>query len=119
MMSMMKYSNLDPEKCEFVSIGQATDIPPGQRLFVDIDELSIVVFNLAEKFYAIADTCSHDNHPLGEGELEGLEIICPRHGARFDIRDGKAISLPAIVDIPSYPVRVNSGEIEVGIPSED
>ncbi len=119
MISMINYSNLDPEKCEFVSIGLATELPKGQRLFVDVDELSIVIFNIAGKLYAIADTCSHDNHPLGEGELESMEIICPRHGARFDIRDGKALSLPAIVDIPSYPVRVVDGEIEVGIPIED
>ena len=53
--------------------------------------------------------------PLGDGEIEGMDIICPRHGARFDIRTGEALLLPAAVDIPAYPVRIENGMIEVGI----
>jgi 3-phenylpropionate/trans-cinnamate dioxygenase ferredoxin subunit len=56
---------------------------------------------------------------VGEGNLEGNEIICPRHGARFDIRSGKALSLPAFVDIPAYPVRLMGDQIEIGIPKEN
>jgi len=85
---------------------------------VDIDGLQIVVFNVAGSYYAIGDVCSHDNGPLGDGELDGLEVICPRHGARFDIRTGEVRSLPAIVDIPAYPVRVVDGQLEVGVPLE-
>lgn len=85
---------------------------------MDIDGLQIVVFNVAGSYYAIGDVCSHDNGPLGDGELDGLEVICPRHGARFDIRTGEVRSLPAIVDIPAYPVRVVDGQLEVGVPLE-
>jgi 3-phenylpropionate/trans-cinnamate dioxygenase ferredoxin subunit len=53
---------------------------------------------------------------VGDGEIEEHEIICPRHGARFDIRTGKATSLPAVVDIPSYPVRVVGSMLEIGLP---
>ena len=53
---------------------------------------------------------------MGHGELEGNEIICPRHGARFDVRSGKVTALPAVIDIPAYPVRVVDGQIEVGVP---
>ena len=58
--------------------------PNGERLFVEIDEFELVVFNIAGKFFAIADVCSHDNGPVGDGEFESeFEISCPRHGARF------------------------------------
>jgi len=77
-----------------------------------------VIFNIAGEYYAIADLCSHDDGPLGDGELEGFDINCPRHGAKFDVRTGDVLSLPAIVDIPAYPVRVRDGQIEIGLPVE-
>ncbi|MBN1148144.1 MAG: non-heme iron oxygenase ferredoxin subunit [Anaerolineales bacterium] len=113
---MYNYTRLEPEKCEFVAIGELGQLPNGGRLFVEIDDLRIVVFNIGGQLYAIADVCSHDEGPLGDGELEGIEVVCPRHGARFDVRDGKVTSLPAAVDIPAYPVRVVAGQIEVGLP---
>jgi 3-phenylpropionate/trans-cinnamate dioxygenase ferredoxin component len=115
---MLEYSQIDPVNCEFVSVAQASDLLNGERLYLTIDDLPIVVFNIAGGYYAIADVCSHDDGALGDGELDGLEIICPRHGARFDIRNGKVLSLPAIVNIPAYTVRVLDGEIQVGIPQE-
>jgi 3-phenylpropionate/trans-cinnamate dioxygenase ferredoxin subunit len=91
----------------------------GERIFLDVDDLSIVIFNIAGELFAIGDVCSHDNGPLGDGDLEGYAVVCPRHGARFDVRTGKVLSLPAFVDIPAYPVRVVNGQVEVGIPVED
>lgn len=113
---MYNYKELNPEKCEFVSIGSADELENGERLFVEIDEEPIVVFNIAGQYYAVGDVCSHDDGPVGDGELEGFEVICPRHGARFDVRSGKVLSLPAIVDIPAYPVRVVDGQLEIGLP---
>lgn len=78
-----------------------------------------MILNLTGQYYAIADVCSHDDGPVGEGTLEGFEIICPRHGARFDVRTGKVIALPAFVDIPAYPVRLVGDQIEIGIPVID
>jgi len=115
---MYNYKHLDPAQCEFVGVAQASDLPNGERLFLEIDDQPIVIFNIAGTYYAIADLCSHDDGPLGDGELDGLEVICPRHGARFDLRTGKVLSLPAIVDIPAYPVRVVDGEIQIGLPTE-
>lgn len=115
---MFEYSRIDPINCEFVSVAQVDDLPNGERLYLSIDDLPIVVFNIAGGYYAIADLCSHDDGPLGDGELDGTEIVCPRHGARFDIRSGKVLSLPAIVNIPAYPVRILDGEIQVGIPQD-
>ncbi len=64
---------------------------------------------------AFEDVCTHDDGPLGEGEIEGEEIICPRHGARFNMRTGKAVKLPATADIETFPARVNGGQVEVDI----
>jgi 3-phenylpropionate/trans-cinnamate dioxygenase ferredoxin subunit len=115
---MYNYKNFDAGECEFVSIAPVEDLPNGERLFVEIDEQAIVIFNIAGQYYAIGDVCSHDDGPVGDGELDGFEITCPRHGATFDVRDGKVLSLPAIVDIPAYPVRVVDGDIQVGVPVE-
>ena len=116
---VLNYNEYDTDDLEYVVIGEAEDLPNGERLFVEIDEHQIVVFNIAGKLYAIADLCSHDNGPLGDGELETeFEVACPRHGAHFDVRNGYAMSLPAIEDIPAYPVRITDGSIEVGIPLE-
>jgi 3-phenylpropionate/trans-cinnamate dioxygenase ferredoxin component len=113
---MFNYLKLDSEEVEFIPIAGVGDLPPGERLFVEIDGHPIVVFNLAGGLFAIADVCSHDDGPVGDGVVEGDEVICPRHGARFDIRSGKALGLPAVVDIPAYPVRVVEGQIELGLP---
>ena len=103
---------------EFVQVAETAELPSGQRIFIEVDGEPVVVFNIAGSLFAIGDVCTHDDGPLGEGELSGFQIICPRHGARFDVRSGKALTLPAVIDTPSYPVRVVDGWIEIGIPSE-
>lgn len=116
---MFNYREIDSKTLEYVIVGDESDLPAGERIFVQIDDLDIVIFNLAGAFFAIADLCTHDNGPLGEGEVEDSEVICPRHGARFDLHTGKAKTLPAVVDIPAYPVRLVGGRIEIGIPVEE
>ncbi len=115
---MFNYIQKDTSQLTFLEIASETDLPNGERLFVEIEGLPIVVFNIAGQLFAIGDVCSHDNGPLGDGMLDGHLVVCPRHGAEFDIRTGKAITLPAVVDIPAYPVRVADGKIEIGIPKE-
>jgi 3-phenylpropionate/trans-cinnamate dioxygenase ferredoxin subunit len=116
---MYNFKELDQTKMEFVPVGMVEELKEGERLFVEIDETPIVILNILGQYYAIADVCSHDEGPVGEGEIEKFEIICPRHGARFDIRSGSALALPAFVDIPAYPVRILGNQIEVGLPTED
>ncbi|HTX89752.1 MAG TPA: non-heme iron oxygenase ferredoxin subunit [Anaerolineales bacterium] len=113
---MFNYAVFDPSKVEFLEIAPADQLPEGERLFIEVEGRSIVIFKIAGQLFAIGDVCSHDGGPVGDGDIEGNEIICPRHGARFDIRTGKATSLPAVVDIPAYPVRVTDGMIEIGLP---
>jgi len=115
---MYNFKEIEQEKLEFIPVGSVEEIKEGERLFLEIDEKLIVILNINGQFYAIADVCSHDDGPVGEGTLEGFEIICPRHGARFDIRTGKVLALPAFVDIPAYPVRLMGDQIEIGFPAQ-
>ncbi len=115
---MLSYKKIDPDTADYVAIGLADEVGNGQRKIVEIDGLAIAVFNIAGTFYAIADVCSHDDGPVAEGDLQDYEIECPRHGAHFDVRSGKVLSFPAIVDIPAYPVKIEDGELLVGLPPE-
>jgi 3-phenylpropionate/trans-cinnamate dioxygenase ferredoxin subunit len=115
---MFNYTKVEDSKVEYLDIAPASELPNGERLFVEVESKSIVIFNIAEQFFAIADICTHDDGPLGDGDLEGYNIVCPRHGAEFDVRTGKVMQMPAVVDVPAYPVRVVNGMIQVGIPKE-
>jgi 3-phenylpropionate/trans-cinnamate dioxygenase ferredoxin subunit len=118
-MSMYNYSVNDEDQLEYIQVANVDELPEGGRLFIDIDGEPIVIFKINGQYYSIADVCSHDDGPVGEGILEGFEIICPRHGAHFDVRTGKVLALPAFVDIPAYPIRINADQIEIGIPVEE
>ena len=100
---------------DFFPVITVNEIPDGERIFIDLDDEPVVIFRVSDKFYAISDRCSHDDGPLGDGELEGCEVICPRHGARFDIRTGEVKSMPAIEDINWYPTRVVGDMLEIGV----
>lgn len=117
-MTVFNYTSFDESKAEFVEIAPASELPSGERFFVDLGDKPIVIFNIAGQLFAIGDVCTHDDGPLGDGVLEGFNIVCPRHGAEFDIRTGKVVQMPAVVDIPAYPVRVRDGVIFIGIPKE-
>lgn len=115
---MFNYTTFDGTKVEFVEIAPVSELPNGERLFVELGDKPIVIFNIAGQFFAIGDVCTHDDGPLGDGMLEGNNIVCPRHGAEFDVRTGQAMQMPAVADIPAYPVKIIDGMIQVGIPKE-
>ena len=116
---MYNYHEVDQDSIEFHQVTEVSELAEGEQLYVDIGDLELVLFKISDQIFAIGDVCSHDGAPLGDGEVEEFEIICPRHGARFDIRSGKTTALPAVEDIPAYPVRVVDNQIEVGVPSGD
>lgn len=115
---MYNYTSFDESKLEFVEIAPVSELPSGERLFVDLGDKPVVLFNIAGQIFAIGDICTHDDGPLGDGVLEGFNVVCPRHGAEFDVRTGQAIQMPAVVDIPAYPVVIRDGIIFIGIPSK-
>lgn len=114
----METTSISGTELEYVPVASVDELPNGERLFMEIDGQPIVIFNLGGLYYAIGDLCSHDDGPVGEGMVDGEEIICPRHGARFDLRTGKALRMPAVKGIPAYPVRVVDGKIEIGLPPQ-
>lgn len=97
----------------FVKVARAEEIAPGEKITVEVDGTEIVIVNLDGEFYAVEDVCTHDGGPLGDGELEGCQLICPRHGARFDVRTGKALTLPAFEPVSTYAVKVQDGDLLV------
>jgi len=98
---------------DFVRVAKVSEIPdPGQRL-VEVDERLVVVFHVAGHFYAIDDVCTHDGGPLGEGQLEGFAVACPRHGAKFDIRNGAALTMPATRATAAHEVKLVGDDVFV------
>jgi 3-phenylpropionate/trans-cinnamate dioxygenase ferredoxin subunit len=100
----------------FVRVGRVADVPQGGAEVFPVDGRRIAVYRLEDGFYAIDDICTHDGGPLAEGEVEGDEVICPRHGARFSIKTGAALTFPAVTPVDRYPVRVEGDELFVGLP---
>ena len=98
-----------------LAVAKVGDIPAGQFKSVVVNGKPILVCHTETGFYAVDDTCTHDNGPLADGWLEGNAIECPRHGARFDVTSGKVLCLPAAVPIRSYPVRVEGDEVKVSV----
>jgi 3-phenylpropionate/trans-cinnamate dioxygenase ferredoxin subunit len=94
------------------------ELPPGDSRIVASGPLAVCVYNLDGELYAIEDRCSHDDGPLCEGDWDAEEgvVVCPRHGSRFDIRTGRALTLPAYLPVETFPVRVaEDGMIKVEI----
>jgi len=92
------------------------ELPEGKVIVVSAAERRIALCNYGGAIYAIDDVCTHDRGPLGEGELIGHEIECPRHGARFDVTTGRATRLPAVRPVQAYPVHVVDGAVSVEVP---
>ena len=100
-----------------LTVGPVEELPPGEVKIVRAGELAIGVYNLNGEYYAIEDRCSHDDGPLAEGDFDVDEgvAICPRHGSRFDIRTGRALSLPAYQPVVAFEVFVEDGLIKVHV----
>ncbi len=99
----------------FVVVARVTEIPVGRFRAVVVQGKPILICHTEPGFFAIDDTCTHDDGPLADGWLEGTEIECPRHGARFDVTTGQVLCLPAAVPIRSYPARVEGDQIKVSV----
>jgi 3-phenylpropionate/trans-cinnamate dioxygenase ferredoxin component len=98
---------------DWTTVAPADELTPGQWRVADVDGTPVVVFNIDGELYAIEDVCTHDGGQLTGGKVEGDEIVCPRHGARFCIRTGAALTAPAYEPTAKLPVRVEDGEIQV------
>lgn len=97
-------------------IGRKDEFPEGKATAVEVDGVALVICRTDEgKFYALEDRCSHDDEELSCGDLEGCEVVCPRHGARFDIRDGSVTAPPAFTPIDTFDIEVRHGHVYVDL----
>jgi 3-phenylpropionate/trans-cinnamate dioxygenase ferredoxin subunit len=106
---------------EWTAVGRATDIPPGHAARVEIDSTPVAIFNLDGTFYALDDTCSHQEASLSEGDLDPdrCAIECPLHGSSFDLRTGEPLSLPAVEPVRAHRVEVDAdGVLRVALSAE-
>ena len=101
----------------FVAVANVSELAPGTMKYVEVHGKPIVLCHVDGRVYAVGNVCTHDDGPLSGGTLDEHAIECPRHGARFDVRDGRVLCLPAARPIPTYEVRVEGEEIGVRIPS--
>jgi 3-phenylpropionate/trans-cinnamate dioxygenase ferredoxin subunit len=100
---------------EWMAVARVDEVPPERVAVFNIGDHDVAVCNVDGALYAIDDLCTHDGGPLDQGYLEGCEIECPRHGARFDVRTGAVTQLPAFEKLETHPVRVQGDTIEIGI----
>ena len=99
----------------FERVGDISEVPPDTAKVYEVGDRAIAVCNVGGELYAIDDVCTHDEGSLDQGELEGFEIECPRHGARFDVRSGEVKALPAVLPIDTFKVRLQGDDIEIEV----
>lgn len=104
---------------EWVDVAEVDELGPGQARLIDVDDVMVAVFNIDGEYHAIENNCSHDDAPIlgcglaPEEILDGDQIICPRHGARFCLRTGDALTPPAYEPVATFPIRIEAGRVQV------
>jgi len=98
---------------DWVDVIAERAVADGEHITVDVDGTAVAVFKIDGVCYAIEDVCTHDGAEIASGCLEGDEIVCPRHGARFCVKTGAVKSAPAYEDVASFPVRITNGVVQV------
>ena len=102
---------------DFVSVARVSDIPDPGKLLVEVGERLVVLIRAAGRFYALDDVCTHDGGPLSDGPLDPNSgtIACPRHGAKFDIKTGAALTMPATKPTKAHEVKIEGDQVVVRI----
>jgi 3-phenylpropionate/trans-cinnamate dioxygenase ferredoxin subunit len=96
-------------------VANLSEIAPGTTRRVVVDSMELLLCNVDGKIYAIEDVCTHDGGPLDQGELDGECVVCPRHGATFDVRTGDALTLPAVLPLMTFDVTVEGDDVYVDV----
>ncbi|MBE3583150.1 MAG: non-heme iron oxygenase ferredoxin subunit [Limnochordaceae bacterium] len=99
-------------------VGRWAEIPSGQGVRRLVDGFALAIFRVDDTPYVIEDTCSHEEASLADGRLEGRQVVCPLHGARFDLATGRALSLPAVTGVQAFPAEIRDGELWVKLDFE-
>lgn len=97
----------------FVPVARVSELPDPGKVLVEVDERLVALFHVGGQFYALDDVCTHDGGPLADGSLEDHTIACPRHGAKFCIRTGAALTMPATRATVAHEVKVEGDQVLV------
>ena len=100
---------------EWVKVGEVGELAPGEEKQIDLDGIEVALFNVEGEYYVIEDICSHDSAPLCHGKFTGEEITCPRHGARFNVKTGAALCMPAFEPIDTYEVKIKGNDLMIEV----
>ena len=100
---------------EFVKVAQRSDLADGAKMLIEADDRLVILVRIGDDFFCIDDVCTHDGGTLSDGAHEGCEIECPRHGAKFDVRTGKALCMPATQDTLAHQVKIDGEDVLVKI----
>jgi 3-phenylpropionate/trans-cinnamate dioxygenase ferredoxin subunit len=103
---------------DFVPVLKVSELPDPGKTVVEVGDRLVALFHVSGTFWAIDDMCTHDGGPLAEGQLEDHTIVCPRHGAKFDIRDGRALTMPATAPTTAHEVKVEGEDVLVRLSDE-
>ncbi len=98
---------------DWIDVIPESALAEGEHVVVEVDGVEVAVFRIEGQFYAVEDVCTHDGAEIASGRLEGCEIVCPRHGARFCLKTGKVLQGPAYEDLPCFSLRIENGVIQV------
>lgn len=98
---------------DWIDVCAENTLENGENIVIDVDGTEVAVFKIAGQFYAIEDVCTHDGAEIASGELDGDEIVCPRHGARFCVKTGEVKCAPAYENVEVFPIQVESGKVQV------
>lgn len=98
---------------EFVAVAKLADLADPGRMVVEVDERLLVLVRVGNDVFALDDVCTHDGGPLSEGQVDDHTIACPRHGAKFDVRNGRALTMPATRPTVAHQVKIENGRILV------
>jgi 3-phenylpropionate/trans-cinnamate dioxygenase ferredoxin subunit len=100
---------------DFIPVARVSDIPDPGKTLVEVEDRLIVLVHAAGHFYALDDVCTHDGGPLSEGPLDSQAgtIACPRHGAKFDVKTGSALTMPATKPTKAHEVRIEADQVLV------
>jgi 3-phenylpropionate/trans-cinnamate dioxygenase ferredoxin subunit len=100
---------------EFIQVARVSDVAASGKLILEVEDRMVVLLHINDQFFCIDDVCTHDGGPLGEGELCGYELACPRHGAKFDVRNGAALTMPATEATVVHEVKIQGDNVFVRI----
>ncbi len=96
---------------DFIKSATKSEISDGEKRLIEVDDQLVILFRIGDDFFCIDDVCTHDGGTLSDGEFSGCEIECPRHGARFDVRNGNAMCMPATQDTVAHEVKIEGDDI--------